>query len=647
MPAWQLKCIVPQSPGCTYVKKKRIGDVLLESGKIGEADLNRALATQQEKNLRLGEALLQSVRISKDDVAAAIEQVQGFEFVECPPRKIEASTLALIPRAVAVRCCALPLEIRDGSLLVAMADPQNLTLQDELKFCGGMAIFPRFSFREDILAGIQKFYDDEEPPTSAAESKTSDGKKRPKEQLDVTLAASGLSLADLEFISASTREENREALKELQAGMHQRTLAVRFVSMILAKAAERSASDVHIEPRVGNAVVRLRIDGILRELLSLPSAHQASVISRIKILADMDITERRLPQDGRFLLVYRGQRLDVRVSTLPTHLGEKIVMRILDPRSTLITFEQLGFSELQADTVKRLLLNPQGMVIVTGPTGSGKSTTLYAALNLVHSPERNIITVEDPVEYMLDGVNQVQIHPEAGLTFATCLPSILRQDPDIIMVGEIRDAETAEIALRASQTGHLVLSTLHTNDSVSAITRLMDLGVPRYLIGALNGVISQRLVRKLCGCRKVAPASRAYQESLAALGLQQRPDEMYQPVGCAVCENSGYKGRVGVYEILPIDKLVRDAVQADAHPEELRTLVRNCGLLTMQDDAVEKVRVGKTTLEEVRRVLPTYSTSSSRCSDCGREFLSSFQHCPFCGFPLIGPDSEQSEILSS
>jgi type II secretory ATPase GspE/PulE/Tfp pilus assembly ATPase PilB-like protein len=248
---------------------------------------------------------------------------------------------------------------------------------------------------------------------------------------------------------------------------------------------------------------------------------------------------------------------------------------------------------------------------------------------------------------MLDGVNQVQIHPEAGLTFATCLPAIFRQDPDIIMVGEIRDAETAEIALRASQTGHLVLSTLHTNDSVSAITRLMDLGIPRYLIGALNGVISQRLVRNLCSCRKVLPASRAYQESLAALGLQDKPAEMYQPVGCGLCENTGYKGRVGVFEILPIDKPVRDAVQADAHPEDLRILVRNSGLLTMQDDAIEKIRLGKTTLEEVRRVLPTYTSSSARCSDCGREFVASFQHCPFCGFPLIGSDSERSEILSS
>src|SRR5262249_14342015 len=292
------------------------------------------------------------------------------------------------------------------------------------------------------------------------------------------------------------------------------------------KAAQKGASDIHSEPQIKGTTVRLRIDGLLREFMTIPSEHQGSVASRVKILANMDISEKRLPQDGRFLMLFRERRLDVRVSSLPTHFGEKIVMRILDPHSTLSTFEQLGFSLRYTETMKRLLSAPEGMLIVTGPTGSGKSTTLYVALSHLRAPTRNIITAEDPVEYMLDGVNQIQIQPKVGLTFATCLPSILRQDPDVIMVGEIRDAETAEIALRASQTGHLVLSTLHTNDSISAITRLLDLGIPRYMIGAVNAIIGQRLLRRLCSCKKVVPATAQYKDRLASMGLTGKIVEM-------------------------------------------------------------------------------------------------------------------------
>jgi type IV pilus assembly protein PilB len=614
------------------MKRKRVGEVLQERGTLDQSDLDRALALQQEKNIRLGEVLLRGFNLKKSEVAAAIEQVQGVTYVECPPKAIAPEVLALVPRALALRCCALPLQIKGKCVIVAMAEPQDLVLLDELRFSAGMPISPRFSFREDILAGIKKFYSNSDGVEFDREGEGS----RAGEEKFGEIFESDSSFSELEFITASTREESREALKEFQAGLQGATLAVRFVSTILARAAQREASDVHIEAGVGTAVVRLRIDGILRELLRVPSSQQAAVVSRIKILADMDITERRLPQDGRFLMLHRGRRLDVRVSTMPTYFGEKIVMRILDPRSSLVGFEQLGFSQQQTAAIIRLLRQPQGMLIVTGPTGSGKSTTLYAALNLVSTPGRNVITVEDPVEYLLDGINQVQVHPRIGLTFAGCLPTILRQDPDVIMIGEIRDGETAEIALRASQTGHLVFSTLHTNDALGAIARLHDLNIPRYLISSVSGIMAQRLLRRLCSCRKEMPATAAYSEGLAAMGLDLPVDKMYEPAGCANCEGTGYKGRVGISELVVMDGVVRDAVLAGASQEEIRAIVHSLGFRTMQQDALEKIQQGLTTIDEMMRVVSfDSSVAAIRCTDCGHESLLGFNYCPMCGNALV------------
>jgi type IV pilus assembly protein PilB len=584
--------------------KKRIGDVLLESGQITEQDLNRALAIQKEKKLRLGEALLHT-NIAKTNVGKAIEEVQGVPFIQCPD-DISPEVLATVPRAIAVRCCALPLRVNDRILVVALADPQNLTHLDELQFCSGKLISPRFSFTEDIVAAIKKFYGEDRfadiPVPQRPEVKSSQVAEVEFEKDSF----SDVAVDDIEFVTASTQDESKDA----QAATLQDTLAVRLVSMILAKAAQKRASDIHIEPQIRGTTVRLRIDGILREFMTIPSEHQSAVVSRIKIIADLDISERRLPQDGRFLMLFRERRLDVRVSSLPTHFGEKIVMRVLDPYSTLSSFDQLGFSLEYAEVIKRLLTMPEGMVIVTGPTGSGKSTTLYVCLNHLRSPTRNIITAEDPVEYMLEGVNQIQVRPKVGLTFATCLPSILRQDPDVIMVGEIRDAQTAEIALRASQTGHLVLSTLHTNDSIAAITRLLDLGIPRYLISAVSGIIGQRLLRRLCSCRRVLPATPHYQERLASIGLTGEVSEMHQPAGCELCENTGYKGRVGIYELLLIDERVREAIDIGARPDEIRHILRDSGFRTMREAALMKLTQGLTTLEEVTRVLPMHPTST-------------------------------------
>jgi type IV pilus assembly protein PilB len=604
----------------TPTKKKRLGDVLVQAGRLTQADLNFAVSLQQERLTRLGDLLLREGLVSKTDIARALEQVQGFVYVPCPPVSIDPVVLSKVPRAIAERCCAIPLQVTGRELLVAMAEPQNLEFMHELQFCSGMAIIPRFSFRQDIEESILQFYGNGAPPPL-------------KDRDDSQITAEADSFPALEFIVKDASEENRAAQQEKQAGVRLKTPAVRFVSRILAEAAEKNASDIHIEPQDESVLVRVRVDGVLRELTSIAPEHRAAIVSRIKILANIDIAERRVPQDGRFLMRYKGQRLDLRVSTLPTHFGEKVVIRLLDPRSTLLAFDQLGLSSQHESELVRILGLPQGMLLVTGPTGAGKSTTLYAALNLLRAPDRNIITVEDPVEYIMDGINQVQIRPKSGLTFSSVLPSLLRQDPDVIMVGEIRDVDTAEIAMKASQTGQLVLSTLHTNDSISAISRLVNLGVPPYLIASsLSGVIAQRLVRKLCSCRREARNPATQKQILIAMGL--RGDEsfpQYEPVGCPSCDQTGFRGRIGIYELLSMDGLIRDAVFAGSRSEEICDIARRSGFHTLQEDALEKVKKGLTTLQEIRREVPAGTAKTNKCPSCDREVGPTSRYCSYCG----------------
>jgi type II secretory ATPase GspE/PulE/Tfp pilus assembly ATPase PilB-like protein len=369
-----------------------------------------------------------------------------------------------------------------------------------------------------------------------------------------------------------------------------------------------------------------------RDYEHIPRAVQNSVVSRIKILSDMDIAERRNPQDGRFLVKIAGKKLDLRVSTLPTQYGEKIVMRLLESDAPMQEFETLGIPHEISVRLTRILGMPQGMLLVTGPTGSGKSTTLYSSLHKVRKPSLNIITVEDPVEYALPGLNQVQVNTKAGLTFASCLRSILRQDPNVIMVGEIRDKETTEIAIKAAQTGHLVLSTLHTNDSVSAVTRLLDLGVPGFQIAtSLTGILAQRLVRRLCACHDVIPASREYAASLFNAGMTDPPKDHHVAKGCEACDQTGYKGRVGIYEILIFDDSIRNAVRNGGRNDEIRDLARHSGMKMMQEYALDAIREGLTTLEEAHRVVPFDLTHGLSCEDCQRELSPVFLFCPYCG----------------
>ncbi len=573
-----------------HLRKQRLGDLLRARGQISAEDLYEAIQEQQEKATLLGELLLQRGMVNKEDLAAAIEEVNRIPYVDCQSVTIEPEVLELIPRSVALRYCALPLARERHKLVTVMAEPQDLRTIDELRFLTGMEISPRLGFHAEIRAAIEHYYGNLAPSAEAAQRELPFVKQ--------------VEVSDMEFLSASSSARNSAAIKEYQAELNkQRTPAVRLVSAIIAAAVSKQASDIHIEPQATVTLVRARVDGVLRELTQVPAELQTSLTSRIKILADLDIAERRAPQDGRFLVRIGARSFDLRVSTLPTHYGEKIVMRVLDPNATRVDFSDLGFSQENCEALDQLLAMPQGMLLVTGPTGSGKTTTLYAALNKLRSPSVNIVTVEDPIEYMIEGINQVQVNPKAGLSFTNCLRSILRQDPNVIMVGEIRDHETAEIALKASQTGHMVLSTLHTNDSLAAIMRLLDLNIsPALIASSVSAVLAQRLVRKLCTCKAETTLTPA--ASLRAGQVLDPESKIFVPVGCPACDNTGYKGRVGIYELLIFDDSVRAAIRRSGHLDEIGAVARGRGLKLLHEDALEKVKAGITSLKEVQRVVP-------------------------------------------
>jgi type IV pilus assembly protein PilB len=501
-----------------------------------------------------------------------------------------------------------------------MAEPQNLSAVDELRFITGMEVSPRLGFVGEINAAIAMYY----------VQAVSEAEAVPEEKL---LQIDEGDASQIEFFDVQARGNEKEALKEFRAAMSkQLTPAVRLFSSLVAAAAAKKASDIHIDPQANSTVVRLRVDGILRDLMVIPLQLQESLVSRIKILANLDIAERRAPQDGRILVRVGPNKFDLRVATLSTHYGEKVVIRMLDPHTAQLSLADLGLSPKQLDTVAGILAKSQCMLLVTGPTGSGKTTTLYAALNMLRSRAVNLITVEDPIEYMIAGINQVQVHSKAGRTFAKCLRSILRQDPDVIMVGEIRDAETAEIALTAAQTGHVVLSTLHTNDSVAAITRLADLNVsPSLVASSTSAIIAQRLVRRLCTCKDEAPVTSEYGVRLAAAGIADLESRMCVPVGCSACDDTGYKGRIGVFEIFVFDDQVRPLVRSNAAPSEIRALIRSSGTRLFQEEALEKVRAGLTSLEEIFRVVPFDSGVATRCQSCKRPLAPDFLLCPYCG----------------
>jgi type IV pilus assembly protein PilB len=599
--------------------RPRLGDVLKQAGVVTDTDLERAIREQKDRSMLLGEVLLQKGLVPKDTLASALQEVTRIPYLDCQAVVAETAALELMSRELALRYCCLPVALRERELVLVMAEPQNLRSLDELRFITGQKISPRLGFQAEIKAAISKYYPDASSPAEEAE----------QEALPAGLEG---GIPDMEFFTASSRQRAREAIKEFQAALRSKpTAAVRLVSNVIYAAESKKASDIHIDPQATDTVIRMRVDGILRDIMQVSQGLASHLVSRIKILADLDIAERRAPQDGRFLVRIGQRKLDLRVSTLPTHYGEKVVMRLLSPDSTSISFVNLGFSEEHSRVLSRTLGLPQGLVLVCGPTGSGKTTTLYAALHQLSTRSVNIITVEDPIEYMLEGINQVQVNSKAGLTFAGCLRSILRQDPNIVMVGEIRDKETAEIALTAAQTGHLVLSTLHTNDSVAALDRLRDLNVPAFLISSsVTAIVSQRLLRKLCSCRVEAQPS-AFIEVLPEVGGADFAGHIFAPGGCEACDNTGYKGRIAVCEVLSINDEIRRLIQREVGSGEIRTLAAGSGVRFMREEALEKVKSGLTSVDEVLRVVPMQERPALPCHHCSKDLLATFTFCPYCG----------------
>jgi type II secretion system protein E len=557
------------------LKRTQIGALLLQSGAIDESQLEHALAEQRRlsHSKRLGEILVGMRAISEAQLLDALSKQLGCELIDLNADPPEQDALKMIPSEFALRHQLLPLKQFDHSLKVAMADPLDIESIDDLRLLTGYRIEPVLAGPNDIRRAVEQFYmsrmleDAQEGEQAAAEDE-------------------GLDIADLQKMA---REE----------------LVIKMVNMIINQAIQDRASDVHIEPFEKELRVRYRIDGVLHEVNSPPKRLHAAIISRIKILSDMDIAERRLPQDGRMRIRTGNRQIDLRVSTVPTLYGESAVMRILDKQTAMLGLQELGMQGVQFDRFRRLIQEPHGIILVTGPTGSGKTTTLYAALNEIYSNEKKIITVEDPVEYQLNGVNQIQVHPQIGLTFASGLRHIVRQDPDIIMVGEIRDAETVEIAVHAALTGHLVFSTLHTNDAPGAVSRLLDMGAEPYLIASsLIGVIAQRLVRLNCPrCKR--PVDEKPLE-LEEVGITPNMLHDAQPMGgqgCPECRGVGFRGRSGIYEMMTIDDTLRQMIVRREPSTSLKQYaVQTQGMTTLLQDGRRRILSGDTTVKEVLRV---------------------------------------------
>jgi type IV pilus assembly protein PilB len=551
---------------------KQLGDVLLDGGHVSAAELASAVEEQRAHGRSLGRVLVeQGVLTEAQLVAAQAEQI-GLRFVDLGDVVVDPAAVLRVAESVCRRHSILPIGHEDGRLIVAMADPANVFAVDDVRLMTGMEVTAVVATRPDLLAAIDRHH-------------------RGDAQMD-------------ELKLAMAVPEQRPATAEAP-GVVEDAPIVKFVNLLISQAISDRASDIHIEPTEKDLRVRFRIDGVLHEVMRSPRSITAGVTSRLKIMADIDIAERRIPQDGRLTVAAGGGTVDLRVATLPTVWGEKIVMRILDNTTASLDLADLGFGAANYATYARSFVKPHGMILVTGPTGSGKSTTLYATLNVVSQPEINVITVEDPVEYRLPGINQVQANPKAGLTFAAALRSILRSDPDVVLLGEVRDRETAHIAVEAALTGHLVLSTLHTNDAPSAIVRLTEMGIEPFLVGsALECVLAQRLARRLCPkCKQAYVPSR---ESLAELSVPLDADEpvptLHRPVGCSACSQTGYKGRIALHEVMAVTEDVERLAIERASAMTIGRTAREQGMTTLREDGLAKAWAGHTSLAEVLRV---------------------------------------------
>jgi len=558
--------------------RDKIAQKLLESSLISQDQLTKALESQQSAGGTLSYNLVKTGAISEMAFAEFMGQVYNVPAVDLESVEVDATAVNLIPADVATKFQVVPLKREGRVLTVAMANPDNIFAIDDIKFITGFEVRPVVATESAIKKSIDRMYD----------------------SADSLASIMGEIEEDFEIIEDEDEELGVDDAESTDAPV------VKLVNSLISDAVAKGASDIHIEPYEKMIRVRFRIDGQLHEMMSPPFKMKNATISRLKIMADLDIAEKRVPQDGRIKIRMHNKSIDLRVSTLPTIFGEKIVMRILDKSNLQIDLAKLGFHQSSLAKFLNAIENPYGMVLVTGPTGSGKSTTLYSALNKINRPHSNIMTAEDPVEYNLEGINQVNVLEDIGLTFAASLKAFLRQDPNIIMVGEVRDLETASIATKAALTGHLVMSTLHTNDAASSINRLIDMGIEPFLVSSsVIMIVAQRLVRKLC--EKCKGEVKMHAEALAELNITESPDElsMYEARGCVACNDTGYKGRLGLYEVMEISPAIKEMIVERASTTDIKKTAIEESMMTLRLDGLDKFKKGMTSLEEVLRETAT------------------------------------------
>lgn len=555
----------------------RLGDLLISAGVIRPEQLNEALAIQKKTRERLGDVLINNGIITEQQLIEALQMQLGVDFVDLTAVSIPLELARFVPRSIAKKYCVVPVKLQKDELYVAMSDPLNFEAQEEIKSASHKQVVPMIATRRAVEQAIATLYGNEGTARAIEEMKREAGSN----QMDIVP------------VQMSKAVDNGAA----------EAPTIRFVNSVIERAITERASDIHLEPQEGEMVVRMRIDGVLRRVFTVPANLQATVIARLKIMGGMNIAERKIPQDGRAMVTAKDKEIDLRISSIPTIYGEKIVLRLLDKSSGHINRKTIGLEGEDEKKYDRLLKNSSGVILIVGPTGSGKSTTMCAMIQELCNEQTNIMTLEDPVEYNIPGANQCQINEKTGMTFAVGLRSILRQDPDVISVGEIRDGETASIAVRAAITGHLVISTLHTNDAVSTISRLVDIGVEPYMISsALRGVVSQRLVRKICPhCRKAYTPT---EEEKRMVGIAENEDvTFYKGEGCQECGRTGYRGRRGVFEILTLDAALRREVANNASSEELTKTALENGFVTMKDNCRRLVLEGVTTVAEAAKAI--------------------------------------------
>ena len=554
----------------------RLGDLLVSAGAISGKQLDDALALQKQTGQRLGDVLIENNIITERQLIEALQMQLGVEYIDLTMVSIPVELAKFVPRSVAKKYCVVPVKLVKDELYVAMSDPLNFLAQEEIKASSHKQVIPMIAAHAAIDQAISTLYGNE-------------GTARAIEEMKIEAGTSSSDIVPVQMAQSGSGESGAPT--------------IRFVNSIIERAVIERASDIHLEPQDGEMVVRMRIDGALRRILTVPSNLQNTVISRLKIMGNMDISEHKIPQDGRAMAYIRQHEIDLRISSIPTVYGEKIVLRLLDKTQNKISSSSIGLSGDDLEKYHNLLKNSSGVILIVGPTGSGKSTTMCAMIQELNREETNIMTLEDPVEYDIPGVNQCQINEKTGMTFAAGLRAILRQDPDVISVGEIRDGETGSIAVRSAITGHLVLSTLHTNDAVSAIDRLVDIGIEPYMIAsALRGVISQRLVRKICPhCKKAyTPTS----EELGLLGITEGTDvTFYRGEGCSECYHTGYLGRRAVFEILTVNESMRRLINSGASYDDLLSAAKKSNFVTMRESCRKLVLDGETTVEETAKAI--------------------------------------------